>query len=76
MKPQLKDKEVLTVQETVAHYKLNRRRFYALLHEEGLPFVAFYYNERRLIIRQEFEKYLEQHPEIRRREAKCQENRE
>lgn len=67
MKPQLKDKDVMTVQETVEHYKLSRRKFYALLHEEGLPFLVFYYNERRLILCKEFEKYLDTHPEIRRR---------
>lgn len=38
MKPQLQDKDVLTVQEAVEHFKLSRRKFYALLKEEGLPF--------------------------------------
>lgn len=68
MKPQLEDKDVMTVQEAVKHYKLSRRKFYALLHEDGLPFLVFYYNERRLILCKEFEKYLDIHPEIRRRE--------
>lgn len=68
MKTQLEKKDVMTVQEAVEYYKLSRRKFYALLHEEGLTFVAFYYNERRLILCREFEKYLEKHPEIRRRE--------
>lgn len=76
MKPQLKDKDVLTVRETVEYFELSRRKFYALLQEEGLPFVAFYYNRRRLILRTEFQKYLEEHPEIRRREPKWQESRE
>lgn len=75
MKPQLKDKDVLTVQEAVEYFELSRRKFYALLKEEGLPFVAFYYNKRRLILRTEFVKYLEKHPEIRRREPKWQESR-
>lgn len=75
MKPQLKDKDVLTVQETIEHFKLSHRKFYALLKEEGLPFVAFYYNGRRLILRSEFMKYLAEHPEIRRREPKWQESR-
>ncbi|EOS48189.1 helix-turn-helix domain-containing protein [Lachnospiraceae bacterium JLR.KK009] len=74
MKPQLQDKDVLTVQEAVEHFKLSRRKFYALLKEEGLPFVAFYFNGRRLILRSEFVKYLAGHPEIRRREPKCQES--
>jgi phage portal protein BeeE len=33
-----------------------------------LHLYKFYYNERRLILCREFEKYLEEHPEIRRRE--------
>lgn len=33
----------------------------------GLNFVVFYYDGRRLIIREEFEKYLAEHPELRRR---------
>ena len=68
MKPNIKDKDTMTVQETVAHYKLSRRKFYELLHQDGLDFIAFYYNGRRLILRTEFEKYLDKHPEIRRRE--------
>lgn len=75
MKPQLKDKDVLTVQEAVEYFELSRRKFYALLKEERLPFVAFYYNKRRLILRAEFVMYLEEHPEIRRREPKWQESR-
>lgn len=67
MKPNIKDKDTMTVQETVEHYKLSRRKFYELLHQDGLDFIAFYYNGRRLILRTEFEKYLDKHPEIRRR---------
>ena len=65
---EMKDKDTMTVQETVAHYKLSRRKFYELLHQDGLDFIAFYYNGRRLILRTEFEKYLNKHPEIRMRE--------
>ena len=68
MKPYIKDKDTMTVQETVEHYKLSRRKFYELLHQDGLDFIAFYYNGRRLILRTEFEKYLNKHPEIRRTE--------
>ena len=32
MKPNIKDKDTMTVQETVVHYKLSRRKFYELLH--------------------------------------------
>jgi hypothetical protein len=68
MKPQLENKDIMTVQEAIRHYKLSHRKFNALLHETGLPFLVFYYNERRLILCREFEKYLEEHPEIKRRE--------
>ena len=69
MKPELAEKEMLTVQEAVDYFKLSRRKFYALLYEDNLPFLVFYYGKRRLIIKHEFEKYLKSHPEIRRREA-------
>ena len=68
MKPHIKDKDTMTVQETVEHYKLSWRKFYELLHQDGLDFITFYYNGRRLILRTEFERYLNKHPEIRRRE--------
>ena len=67
MKPQLGDKEMLTVQEAVEHFQLSRRKFYDLLHQKGLTFLAFYYDGRRLLIRKEFEKYLDKHPKLRRR---------
>lgn len=67
MKPQIEDKATMTVQEAVAYYELSRRKFYDLLHQPGLKFLVFYYDGRRLIIREEFEKYLEEHSEIRRR---------
>lgn len=68
MRPSLENKDVMTVQETIDYYRLSRRKFYALLHEKGLTFVAFYYDNRRLILCRKLEKYLEKHPEIRRRE--------
>lgn len=67
MKPQIGDKSTMTVQEAVHYYCLSRRKFYDLLHQPGLTFIVFYYDERRLIIREEFEKYLDAHPELRRR---------
>ena len=56
MRPPLENKDVMTVQEAIDYYRLSSRKFYALLHEKGLTFVAFYYNERRLILCREFEK--------------------
>lgn len=67
MKPQIGEKATMTVQEAVNHYCLSRRKFYDTLHLPGMNFVVFYYDGRRLIIREEFEKYLSEHPELRRR---------
>ena len=58
-------KDVLNPQEAIEYFVLSRRKFYALIKQEGLGFVA-YYGDRKLIIRTEFEKYLLQHPELRR----------
>ncbi len=76
MKSKVDDKDTMTVQEAVTYYKLSRRKFYELLHQEGLEFIAFYYNGRRLILKKEFERYLNGHPEIRRRERGWQENQD
>lgn len=48
----------------------------APINGEGLEFIAFYYNGRRLILKKEFERYLKEHPEIRRRERRWQENQD
>lgn len=61
MKPNIEDKATITVQEALNHYCLSPRKFYATLHLPGLSFVVFYYDGRRLIIREEFEKYLAEH---------------
>ena len=64
-KPALAEKETLNPGETAALYNLSRRKFFRLLQsDEKFPFLA-YYKERKLIIRNEFEKYLESHPEMK-----------
>ena len=46
---------------------LSRRKFYDLLNDtDGEEFLA-YYGERKLILRVAFERYLRNHPELRRR---------
>ena len=60
-------KDALNPQEAIEHFVLSRRKFYALIKQEGLSFIA-YYGERKLIIRNEFTKYLLEHPELRRKE--------
>lgn len=60
-------KDALNPQEAIEYFVLSRRKFYELIKKEGLNFVA-YYGERKLIIRTEFEKYLLEHLELRRKE--------
>ena len=64
-KPALAEKETLNPGEAAAFYNLSRRKFFRLLESsEKFPFLTFY-KERKLIIRSEFEKYLELHPEMK-----------
>jgi hypothetical protein len=67
MRTKAKDKEILTVEETIEHYTLSRRKFHALLHEGSNSFSVKYYNGRTLILKPQFEEYLDKHPEVRRR---------
>lgn len=66
-KPTADEKDILNQEEAIVHFKLSRRKFFKLLKDgKNLPFMAMY-GSRRLIIRTEFEQYLEKHPELRRR---------
>lgn len=66
-RPSAGQKDILNQEEAIVHFGLSRRKFYKLLKEgKDTPFMAMY-GSRRLIIRTEFEKYLEKHPELRRR---------
>ena len=61
---QLEDKSIFNPEEAIVFYDLSRRKFKKLLEgEEELPFVAFF-KKRKIIIRDEFEEYMEDHPEI------------
>ena len=63
MKTPAADKSILNPEEAIQLYDLSRRRFKRLISgKKHLPFVALY-NTRKLIIRSEFEKYLEANPE-------------
>lgn len=66
-RPNLDRKVTLNPQEAIEYFTLSRRKFYKLLKQDGLYFVA-YYGERKLIIPVEFEKYLSNHPELRRQQ--------
>lgn len=66
-KPSAEQKDILNQEETIVYFGLSRRKFYKLLKGgKNIPFMAMY-GSRRLIIRTEFVKYLEKHPELRRR---------
>ncbi|WP_026658394.1 hypothetical protein [Butyrivibrio sp. AC2005] len=65
-KPSPGDKRIITPEEAITFYVLSRRKMWKLM-DEHTDFTVKYYDGRNLIIRAEFEKYLENHPELRRR---------
>ena len=66
-RPDLGEKDILNPSEAIEHFVLSRRKFYDLLsNTDGEDFLA-YYGERKLILRVSFERYLHNHPELRRR---------
>ena len=59
MKPKLNEKDLLNLGEAAKLYGLSNRKFRAFLASEpNLPFLVGY-GSRKLIIRQEFERYLQ-----------------
>lgn len=58
-KPTLADKDYLTPTEAAIFFKLSRRKFYKLLEGGTFDFMAMY-GERKLIIKNDFMKYLAQ----------------
>ena len=62
----VQEKELITVEEAMSYYNLIVVRFRKLVKEENLSFTVRYYGKRTLLIRKELEKYLEEHPEVRR----------
>ena len=66
-RPDLGEKDILNPSEAIEHFVLSRRKLYDLLNNtDGEDFLA-YYGERKLILRVAFERYLRNHPELRRR---------
>lgn len=66
-RPNLAEKDILNPSEAIDYFVLSRRKFHDLLQNaDGEDFLA-YYGERKLILRVAFEKYLLNHPELRRR---------
>ena len=68
-KTELGEKDLLNPNETILLFDLSSRKFNALIRgSKGLEFIVFY-GDRRLIIRTIFEKYLDEHAELRRRKT-------
>ena len=68
-KIELGEKDLLNPNETILLFDLSSRKFLALIRSgTKLDFIAFY-GGRRLIIRTIFEKYLDEHAELRRRKT-------
>lgn len=66
-KTELGEKDLLNPNETILLFDLSSRKFLALIRSgTNLDFIAFY-GGRRLIIRTIFEKYLDEHAELRRK---------
>lgn len=60
------DKDLITPAEAIDYYTLSWRKMGTLMNTKNC-FTVKYYDDRSLIIRHEFEKYLMQHPELRRK---------
>ena len=64
-RPKLEEKDLFNPEEAVEFYRLSRRKFIQLLNsDERLPFIALY-RTRKLIIRSEYERYMDEHPEVK-----------
>lgn len=67
-KPNLEEKDFLNPNEAIDLFGLSRRKFYKLLQKnKKLDFLAMY-GTRRLIVKDDFERYLKTHSELRRRD--------
>lgn len=64
-KPLLEQKDVLNPEEAIAYFGFSRRKFYRFLKDGKCKKHTALYGSRRLILRAEFEKYLEENPEVK-----------
>lgn len=53
--------------EAIDYFVLSRRKFYDLLKSDEQKNFLVFYKERKMIIRTAFARYLEAHPDLRRR---------
>ncbi|MCM1500393.1 MAG: helix-turn-helix domain-containing protein [Clostridium sp.] len=64
-KPALSEKDFLNPEEAIELFGLSRRKFYRLLKEGKKQRFTVLYGSRRLVIRKEFEKYLDENPQAK-----------
>ena len=60
-------KNIITPTEAIDYFVLSRRKFYDLLKSDKQKDFLVFYKERKMIILTSFAKYLEVHPDLRRR---------
>lgn len=60
-------KNIITPTEAIDYFVLSRRKFYDLLKSDEQKNFLVFYKERKMIIRTAFARYLEAHPDLRRR---------
>lgn len=64
-KPSLAQKDVLNPEEAIEYFGFSRRKFNRFLKDGKCKKYTALYGRRRLILRSEFEKYLEENPEVK-----------
>lgn len=64
-KPPLAQKDVLNPEEAIAYFGFSRRKFNRFLKDGKCKKYTALYGKRRLILRSEFEKFLEENPEVK-----------
>ena len=64
-KPPPEQKDVLNPEEAVQYFGFSRRKFFRFLQDGKCKKYTALYGRRRLILRREFEKYLEENPEVK-----------
>lgn len=66
-KSKSRSENIITPTEAIDYFVLSRRKFYDLLKSDEQKNFLVFYKERKMIIRTAFAKYLEAHPDLRRR---------
>ena len=64
-KPRLEEKEFLNPEEAIRHWNFSSRKFYRFLDETDGGMCLAYYKKRKLILREAFEKYLQENPTVK-----------